>query len=530
MELFEDIEQLNDASSRDHGYSAQVEASSLSVVFVTSEVAPWSKTGGLGDVCGALPSALAKRGHRVMVIAPRYGEYIDAVDTTVRASVWCFGAVHEVGYFHCAKDGVDYIFVDNPGAYLRAGTPYGDANGTFGDNQFRFTLLSLAALEAPLQVPIFGEVYGQECVFVANDWHAALVPVYLAAKYRPHGVYLGARSVINIHNLFHQGVFPPGQFGSLGLPPSWYPALEYQYPAWARKGAYEEEGRSLNYLKAAITTADRVMTVSPGYANEVRSPLGGWGLDGLLSGRSYHMNGVLNGVDTESWDPSRDDKIAAKYTFESLHLKKENKKALQEELGLPVRPDVPVIGFIGRLDYQKGADLIAGALGWLMNMDVQLVMLGSGDIGLENVLRSAEANYRDKARGWVGFNVDMAHRITAGCDILLMPSRFEPCGLNQLYAMRYGTVPVAHATGGLRDTVIDWNPDTEEGTGWTFQPATVDGLMHALGMALHTYWDYPDSFRKVQFNGMMKDFSWDRAAADYEQIFRWAKADLPYTG
>eukprot|EP00898_Chlorokybus_atmophyticus_P001292 jgi/Chlat1/2163/Chrsp17S02738 len=515
---------LNGASTSERA----TKAPPMSLVFVTSEVAPWSKTGGLGDVCGALPAALASRGHRVMVVAPRYGLYPDAVDTGARASVWCFGQHHEVGFFHCYKDNVDYVFVDNPGAYLRAGTPYGDANGTFGDNHYRFTLLCLAALEAPLQVPVGGVIYGQDCVFLCNDWHAGLVPVYLAAKYRPSGVYLGARSIFCIHNLFHQGVFPPSKFTSLGLPSEWYHCLEYQYPAWARKGSYEEEGRSLNHLKAGASTADRILTVSPGYSWEMRTPEGGWGLDGLLQGRSYHINGILNGINMTEWNPSSDSLIAAPYCAEDLSGKAECKAALQRELGLPVRPEVPMIGFIGRLDYQKGADLIAGALPWLMSMDVQLVMLGSGDPGLEDLLRSTEAHNRDKARGWVGFNVDMAHRITAGADILLMPSRFEPCGLNQLYAMRYGTVPVAHATGGLRDTVVDWNPEEETGTGWTFSPATVEGLMHALGLALHTYWHFPEAFRKLQLNGMAQDYSWDRAAEAYEEVCGWSKLDLPF--
>eukprot|EP00899_Mesostigma_viride_P014030 jgi/Mesvir1/22628/Mv14066-RA.1 len=502
----------------------------LNIVFVTSEVAPWSKTGGLGDVCGSLPKVLGKRGHRTMVIAPRYGLYPDAIDTGVRITVHCFGGSHEVGFFHCFRDNVDWIFIDHPGAYLRMGTPYGDANGPFGDNHFRFTLMCLAALEAPLQVPIAGIPYGQDVVFIANDWHASLVPVYLAAKYRPYGVFLGARSIMCVHNLYHQGVFPPGRFSQLNLPGNWYSCLEYQYPVWARKGAYEEEGRSINHLKGGLTTADRVLTVSPGYAWEMATSEGGWGLDTILRNRSYHTNGILNGIDYNDWDPATDKLIPANYSHEDLAGKAACKAALQKELGLPERPDVPMITFIGRLDYQKGADLLAGAMPWLMSQDVQLVMLGTGEGQLEDMLRWAESAHRDKARGWVGFSVPMSHRMIAGADILLMPSRFEPCGLNQLYAMRYGTIPVAHATGGLRDTVIDYNPEKDTGTGWTFSPAGVDGVKHGLGLALYTYRNHKDAWARIQQRGMTQDFSWDKAAQQYEQVFQWAQVDLPYSG
>lgn len=271
-----------------------------SIVFVTSEVAPWSKTGGLADVCSSLPKALAARGHRVAVIAPRYGQYPDAIDTGVEKMIWCFDNQQTVRYYHAVRDNVDFIFVGH-GSYTRVGNPYGDANGVFGDNQFRFTLLNLAACEFPLVCPIDGEFYGQDVTFVANDWQAALVPIYLASKYRPGGVYLGARSIMVVHNLYHQGVYSPGTFGQLSIPGHWYSALEWQYPPHERMGAFEEEGRSLNYLKGGLSTADRVVAVSPGYAWEIRTQEGGQKMDWLFRERSFHTNGILNGIDVDEW-------------------------------------------------------------------------------------------------------------------------------------------------------------------------------------------------------------------------------------
>ncbi|KAG6410050.1 hypothetical protein SASPL_128097 [Salvia splendens] len=446
------------------------------VVFVTSEAAPYSKTGGLGDVCGSLPIALAARGHRVMVVSPRYlvgglsdKKFANAVDMERPTKIHCFGGVQEVGFFHEYRAGVDWVFVDHP-SYHRPGTPYGDSFGAFGDNQFRFTLLCHAACEATLVLPLGGYTYGEKCLFIANDWHAGLVPVYLlrhvfemaveqinmllAAKYRPHGVYKDARSIIVIHNLAHQGVEPAVTYKNLGLPPGWYKALEWVFPTWARTHALDP-GEAVNVLKSAIVTADRIVTVSQ-------------------------------------------------------------------------------IGFIGRLDYQKGVDILLSAAPDLMHDDVQLVMLGSGEKQYEDWMRQLESTYKDKYRGWVGFNVPISHRITAGCDILVMPSRFEPCGLNQLYAMRYGSVPVVHCTGGLRDTVQTFDPYANEGTGegigWAFSPLTKERLLTTLRIAVSTFREHKISWGGLMKRGMEKNMSWDNAAVQYEQVFDWAFIDPPYAG
>ncbi|XBI07447.1 starch synthase 1, chloroplastic/amyloplastic [Aegilops tauschii subsp. strangulata] len=506
-----------------------------SIVFVTGEAAPYAKSGGLGDVCGSLPIALAARGHRVMVVMPRYlngssdKNYAKALYTGKHIKIPCFGGSHEVTFFHEYRDNVDWVFVDHP-SYHRPGSLYGDNFGAFGDNQFRYTLLCYAACEAPLILELGGYIYGQNCMFVVNDWHASLVPVLLAAKYRPYGVYRDSRSTLVIHNLAHQGVEPASTYPDLGLPPEWYGALEWVFPEWARRHALDK-GEAVNFLKGAVVTADRIVTVSQGYSWEVTTAEGGQGLNELLSSRKSVLNGIVNGIDINDWNPTTDKCLPHHYSVDDLSGKAKCKAELQKELGLPVREDVPLIGFIGRLDYQKGIDLIKMAIPELMREDVQFVMLGSGDPIFEGWMRSTESSYKDKFRGWVGFSVPVSHRITAGCDILLMPSRFEPCGLNQLYAMQYGTVPVVHGTGGLRDTVETFNPfgaKGEEGTGWAFSPLTVDKMLWALRTAMSTFREHKPSWEGLMKRGMTKDHTWDHAAEQYEQIFEWAFVDQPY--
>lgn len=507
------------------------------IIFVTAEAAPYSKTGGLGDVCGSLPIALAARGHRVMVVSPRYlhgspqdQNFANASDLECCIKIYCFGGAQEVSFFHEYREGVDWVFVDHP-SFHRPGNPYGDSRGAFGDNQFRFTVLCHAACEAPLVLPLGGYTYGEKCLFLANDWHAGLVPILLAAKYRPYGVYKDARSVLVIHNLAHQGVEPAVTYKNFGLPSEWYGALEWVFPTWARTHALDT-GEAVNILKGAIVTADRILTVSKGYSWEITTVEGGYGLHELLSCRRSVLNGITNGIDVSEWDPSSDKHIAFHYSADDLSGKVQCKIALQKELGLPIRSDCPLIGFIGRLDYQKGIDLIRWAVPELMEDDIQFVMLGSGDRLYEDWMRASESTYRDKFRGWVGFNVPISHRITAGCDILLMPSRFEPCGLNQLYAMRYGTVPVVHGTGGLRDTVQTFDPFAQggvgEGTGWAFSPLSIESMLSALRLSVRTYRDHKASWEGIMKRGMERDYTWENAAIQYEQVFEWACIDSPY--
>ncbi|KAM5581394.1 hypothetical protein ABKV19_010554 [Rosa sericea] len=485
----------------------------MNIILVAAECAPWSKTGGLGDVAGALPKALARRGHRVMVVAPRYGNYAELQDLGVRK-----GYKHmEVAYFHSYIDGVDFVFIDSPMFRHMENNIYA---GKREDILKRMVLFCKAAVEAPWHVPCGGICYGDgNLAFIANDWHTALLPVYLKAYYRDNGLMIYTRSILVIHNIAHQGRGPVSDFSFVDLPQHYLDLFKLYDPVG---------GEHFNIFAAGLKTADRVVTVSHGYAWEVKTPDGGWGLHGIINENHWKLSGIVNGIDNKDWNPQFDVFLRSdgytNYSLETLQTgKPQCKAALQKELGLPIREDVPLIGFIGRLDPQKGVDLIAQAIPWMMDQDVQLVMLGTGRPDLEQMLREFEHQHRDKVRGWVGFSVETAHRITAGVDILLMPSRFEPCGLNQLYAMNYGTVPVVHAVGGLRDTVHPFNPYEESGLGWTFDGADTDKLIHALGNCIYTYRDYKQSWEGIQRRGMMQDLSWDNAAQKYEEVFVAAK-------
>ncbi|MEW5317297.1 MAG: hypothetical protein WDW38_008608 [Sanguina aurantia] len=517
----------NGASTATQEHSLQVTATAppplagvnvMKVVMVGAECAPWSKTGGLGDVMAALPKALARRGHRVMVVVPRYGNYADAWETGVRRPLSVFNAIHEVGYFHTFIDGVDYVFVDHPCYHNREKNIYG---GDRADLQFRCAMLSKAALEAVWHVPCGGSTYGDEnCVFIANDWHTALLPIYLQAHYRDHGKMQFARCAFVIHNMAHQGRAAPfAESAKFELPEEYRTKMFLNDPVG---------GEHMNILKAGLQTAHRLVAVSTGYAWECQTQDGGWGLDAVLRENSWKLKGIVNGMDYAEWCPSTDTFLKSdgyqNYTLETLaEGKRACKMALQKQLGLPIDPDIPMLGFIGRLDHQKGVDLIRDSFEWLMNEGTQLVLLGSGSKELEDSLRAMEGQRRHQCRGWVGFSVSMAHRITAACDILLMPSRFEPCGLNQLYAMAYGTVPIVHAVGGLKDTVSPFNPYENSGTGWTFDRAEAYKLRETMATALYTYREQRESFLGIQRRGMAQDLSWDKAAQQYEDVLVEAK-------
>ncbi|XP_066385138.1 soluble starch synthase 2-1, chloroplastic/amyloplastic-like [Miscanthus floridulus] len=489
----------------------------MNVILVAAECAPWSKTGGLGDVAGALPKALARRGHRVMVVAPKYGDYEESQEIGEPRSYQVAGQDMEVKYYHAYIDGVDFVFIDNPVFHYVQSEIYG---GNRTDIWKRMVLLCKAAVEVQWYVPCGGFSYGDgNLVFIANDWHTALLPVYLKAYYRDNGFMPYARSVLVIHNIAHQGRGPIDDFSYLDLPGHYMDQFKLYDPFG---------GDHLNIFAAGIRAADRLLTVSHGYAWELKTPDGGWGLHSIINENDWKFQGIVNGIDNTDWNPRHDVHLQsdgyANYSLETVQTgKAQCKEALQKELGLPVRGDVPVIAFIGRLDHQKGVDLIAEAMPWIAGQDVQLIMLGTGRQDLEDTLRRLESQHYDKVRGWVGFSVRLAHRMTAGADILLMPSRFEPCGLNQLYAMMYGTVPVVHAVGGLRDTVEHYNPYEEVGVGWTFEKAEANRMIDALGHCLNTYRNYRSSWEGIQRRGMMQDLSWDNAAKLYEEVLLAAK-------
>lgn len=467
----------------------------MNIISVSAEIVPWSKEGGLGDVCGALPKAMAAKGHQVLTIAPRYKEYSEAWDTGERYEI----DGHQVGIFHCRKDGVDHLFVDHPA--ICRGEVYGKKNGPYTDNWFRFSLFARAAVMIALHYP-FGRKEEQTS-FLVHDWHSALVPAYLRMTQK-WGLLSGAKAVLVIHNLAHQGQFPYSLFSKLGLSSRYFSDLDM-------------DGH-LNWLKGGIMLSDAICTVSPTYAEEICSPELGMGLDGILRWRKKDLQGILNGIDETIYNPQTDTGIAAHFSDSDLSGKAECKRALQEELGLEQNPSLPLFGFISRLDAQKGVELIQDVLPWLVHQGAQVVLLGTGAAKYESFLQQANAHPR--VAGLPMFSSQLAKRITAGADFLLMPSRFEPCGLSQQHALQYGTIPIVHSTGGLRDTVHSFNPWKEEGNGWAFSPFSVSAFQQALYYALITYKNDQAGFQKMRRRAMLGERSWDQAAEQYIQILQ----------
>ncbi len=471
----------------------------MQILFLASEVAPWSKTGGLADVAGALPRALAARGHAVSIVAPRYGSVdprrhgLTRVDNAVRvrgeaAAIW-------VG-----KGPPTVYLVEHEHHFGSRQGLYGDGVRDYPDNAERFAWFTRAALALPAATGL------RPRIVHANDWQTGLAPFLLRHEHANDPALAGTRTVFTIHNLAYQGVFPKQVVPHLGLP---WDVFRYE--------AMEFHDR-LNFMKAALSFADVLTTVSPTYAKEILTHDGGAGLDAVLRHRRADLHGILNGIDVAEWDPARDRHLPAHYSAEDLSGKAACKAALQSELGLPERPDVPLVGMVSRLADQKGVDLVAAALPDLLARDVQIALLGSGDRRYEEAFARAASDRPERMAAQVGFSEPLAHRIEAGSDAFLMPSRFEPCGLNQMYSLRYGTVPVVRAVGGLEDTVEDydgWN----RGTGFKFVPYTPHALLLAARRALDT-WRDRRAWRGVVLRGMAQDFSWDRSAAGYEALYR----------
>jgi starch synthase len=470
----------------------------MEILFVASEVAPWSKTGGLGDVSGSLPRALAARGHRVAVVTPRYGT-IDpraAGFTRKDAALRIRGEAIAVWVKHA---GPTWHLVESERLFGARRGLYAEGGRDYPDNAERFAFLSRAALALP------GAMRVRARVVHANDWQTGLVPYLLRHEHADDPALAGARSVFTIHNLAYQGTFPSAVVPHLGLPWDVF-----------RPDAMEFYDR-LSFMKAALTFADALTTVSPTYAREILTPDGGAGLDAVLRQRRHDLRGILNGIDVEEWDPATDPHLPAHYSAKALGGKARCKAALQRELGLPARPDVPLVGIVSRLVEQKGLDLVAAALTDLLAREVQLAVLGSGDRDLEEAFARAARERPERMSVRIGFDEGLAHRIEAGADAFLMPSRFEPCGLNQMYSLRYGTVPVVRAVGGLEDTVEDYD-GWHRGTGFKFREYSPAALLLAVRRALDT-WRDRRAWRGVVARGMAQDFSWDRSARSYEELY-----------
>jgi len=463
------------------------------ILMVASEAAPWAKVGGLADVVSALAAALRELGHEVAVVLPRYRSV--SVEGAPRIyqdlRVW-FGPVNYCCDVYRRDNGASYLLVDCPPLYDRAGI-YGPPGADFPDNHVRYAVLARAALTLARHV-------FRPRILHCHDWQAALTPVYLRTIFRYDPTFAAVRTVLTIHNLGYQGIFPEESLPEIGLDGE-----------AAAVAGLEHFGR-VNLLKGAILSSDRITTVSPTYAREIQTPELGFGLDELLRQRSDVLTGILNGADYSEWNPETDPHIAAHYSAEDLSGKGICKRDLLAELGLPEQPERPVIGMVSRLDSQKGFDLIREAAGELLAEDVTLVVLGTGHPEYEQFLRELAAAHPDRVAVRITFDERLAHKIEAGADIFLMPSRYEPCGLNQIYSLRYGTAPVVRATGGLADTV-------DETTGFRFHEYSARAMMEAVRAALAAWRDRPRWEAMIR-TGMRKDFSWKASAAAYSALFR----------
>lgn len=485
----------------------------LNILFASTEVAPFSKTGGLGDVAAALPGALAQRGHHVSVITPLY-KHLDAEkmllsrrlrklevprqarsQRKLEATIW----EGRLGY------DVRIFFIDAPEYYGRDGL-YGYDGGDFEDNVERFSFFSRAIVEfvRTMSVPVD--------IVHLNDWHTGLAPVYAQQYYADD--FEDRSFVFTIHNLAYQGQFPAEEFKATGLPKS------------LLKESALGQGDGFNLLKAGLRYSDFLTTVSPTYSEEIKTEEEGFGLDEVLREREDVFSGILNGAAYDVWSPDIDPVIAVRYDVDSLNGKRRNKAELQHAFKLPVRPMLPLLGFIGRLAEQKGLDILLPALRELLEgftserEGFQVVLLGEGDKKYQDQLLELAKDFPKRVAAHIGYGEDHAHKIQAGSDILLVPSRFEPCGLSQMYALKYGTLPLVHATGGLVDTVFDAEDDSaEKSTGFVFEEYSSDALRDTIVRATQAYRKYR-KWRPLMVNAMDQDFSWNTSATEYERLYQ----------
>lgn len=483
----------------------------MQVVFASAEAAPFVKTGGLGDVAGSLPRALVAAGADVIVMVPKYGtiasEYTDRMEHVADFYVSLGWRNEYCGLERLVVDGVTYLFIDNE-RYFKRDYPYG-----FFDDGERFAFFSKAVTESLQHLP-----EGFQCdVLHCNDWHTALAPVFLREFYQGLPLYERVKTVFSIHNIAFQGQYADTILNDiLGMA---------HIPNAARQLRCDE--RSINYMQGALDYSDAITTVSPSYAWEIQTPEYGEGLDGILRRRSNVLSGILNGIDTDAWNPATDPMIHANYSAADMSGKKACKAALQEELGLEVRDDRPLMVMVTRLTRQKGMDLVTYALDRVLSGGVQVAVLGTGDY--EEPMRYFANKYPGTCAARITFDNALSHRMYAGADMFLMPSLFEPCGLSQLIAMRYGTLPVVRETGGLRDTVAPYNQFTGEGTGFTFANFNGDEMGDAVFRGARLYWDDHAAWDQLVQNAMAADFSWVRSADEYMNLYHNLHPEIDIT-
>jgi len=474
----------------------------LKILVVSSEVAPFAKTGGLADVAGSLPKALVAMGNDARIVMPRYRGITDVstvIDFPVQIGNRSETCIIRESHIEAKLEGggtkqVPVYFIDN--------YHYFDRDGLYChyDEAERFAFFNIAVLEMLKQINF------QPDVIHCNDWQSGPIPFLLREKYGHDPFYHRMAAVFTIHNLLYQGNFPRESLRLLNV------GGEYFHP-----GALEFYGQ-LSFVKAGLLYADVINTVSKRYAQEIQTPEYGEGFEGLLRKRSQDLHGIVNGINYHEFNPQTDPRIFRAYGPSTVQDKYENKFSLQKEVDLPVK-DVPVIGLVSRLVDQKGLDLIADVFDEFIKEDLQFIVLGAGDKYYEEVLAGMRERYPHKMGLYLGYNGILAQRIYAGSDMFLMPSRFEPCGLGQLISLRYGTVPIVRATGGLADTIVDYNEETASGNGFSFEPYSAEVMLKTIRRALSLYRQEPEKWRRLVINGMEQDFSWNRSGAEYIELF-----------
>ncbi len=469
------------------------------ILMCSSEVAPFAKSGGLGDVLGALPNALAKEGNDVRVILPKYGCIPDKYKEKMEFKFYIYIPLgwrrKYCGVFELVRHGVTYYFIDNEYYF---GDPY-----LYKWNDLeRFAFFDKACLE------ILRNLDFKPDILHCHDWQTGMIPVLLNAYFVRDEFYQGIKTVFTIHNLRYQGIYSMDVVADFfSLDKSFFSDDKLEFHGCA------------NLLKGGLVYSDYVTTVSPTYAQEIQTPEGGERLNGLLKARDQSLFGIINGIDTEVYSPKTDKYIFENYDLRNLvNKKRENKKRLQEQLGLPVDGEKPMIGIVSRLVDQKGFDLIAEAMGQLMEMDIQLVVLGTGDSKYEEMFRQTAWYHPDKVSANITFSNELAHKIYAGCDLFLMPSMFEPCGLSQMIAMAYGTIPIVRETGGLKDSVAPFNEFTGEGTGFSFGAYSAYEMMQVVRLALR-FFSEKEIWVPLMKRAMKEDFSWKNSAKKYMEMY-----------
>lgn len=488
----------------------------MKILMVTAEAVPFAKTGGLADAVSALAIVLNKLGHDVRIVMPRYYKIdrstLEPLEGPMGVPAGYIEAWTEVyqGTMPSTKD-LPVYFIDHEQSFGRDGVYGTSADPDFHDNPYRFSVLCHGAFQLCRKIDWYPDIIH------AHDWSAALAPVLLRFIQRYNGFQKTA-SVFTIHNLGYQGVYGKYNYPATGLDWNFFYAAGFE--DWDR----------INFLKAGLTSADMLTTVSPTYAQEIQTPSSGFRMDALLRHRSQDLVGILNGVDTDVWNPSKDTFIAENYSVKNLEGKAKDKAELQKRMGLPVDPDVPLFGIITRLADQKGvAELFAPTYGSMYKicteMKVQVVVLGAGERWCEDELRALESKLPN-FKAYIGYDESLSHQIEAGSDFFIMPSRYEPCGLNQMYSLLYGTLPIVRRTGGLADTVQNYNQETGEGTGFMFDELTPQSVFDTVGWAVYAWYNKKDHILAMQKRAMAQDFSWEASAEGYLEVYKKALSKL----